>query len=817
MNTQNEPEQVGKGFVRHWQECRSADTGIPSYESVVLGNLGRLADRVALVTTRTGRADAILWAGGSFSAWLTVNPRGLKIDELPVDVRQPLGEIVHTAIASGEPAHCRCDRLAEGVVTSTTLVGVPLSNRWGETFVLIELGVAQIRTELVQAMFAATDQGILALSTVRDVTGQPTDFKIVALNQGAARLLERSGTDLQWKRLGELFPHSDIERTIAALATIVERGGRGTFDLSRTRTDGTTLYLKVEVGCVGELLSVTMTDVGDIKAQEASFRLLFENNPVPMWVVADDRTCFLAVNDAAIAHYGYDREQFLQQAPAHLVVEAACTGEGPSSGLLHRRADGSLIAVVLYERAMPFEGRQAVLEAVIDMTERRRTEARITHMAHHDALTGLPNRLLFRERLGEAIERYARTGEEAVLLCLDLDRFKVVNDTLGHPAGDTLLKEATERISGCLRRNDLVARLGGDEFAILVRGIDLPVLADGLIGRIIAEMARPFQLDDQDCYIGTSIGVACLPRDGTVPEVLLKNADLALYRAKADGGGRFHCFEPEMDAWVQARRRRENDLREALARGQFTLAYQPLMSARTDDILAFEALLRWNHPEQGPVSPAEFVPLAEETGLIIPIGTWVMHTALSEAAAWPAPIRLAVNLSAVQFRNRGLVETVRVALDASGFDPRRLEFEITESVLLNDSAANLTVLHELRAMGIRIAMDDFGTGYSSLGYLRSFPFDKIKLDRSFVSQVDENPHCKAIVRAVASLGAGLGIATTAEGVETTEQLAMLRSEGYDEVQGFLFSRAVSATEARMLIARKQLVDVACLREDERVA
>ena len=817
MNTQNEPGPIGRSLVRHWQECRSAHTGIPSYEAVVLGNLGRLADRVALVTTRMGRADAILWAGGSFSAWLKPDPCGFKIDELPVDVRQPLAEIVHTAIAGEEPAHCRCDRLAEGVVTSTDLVGVPLSNPWGETFVLIEVGVAQVRTELVQAMFAATDQGMLALSTVRDATGQPTDFKIVALNQGAARLLERSGTELQWKRLGELFPHSGIRQTIAALARIVERSGRGTFDLSRTRTDGTTLYLKVEVGCVGELLSVTMTDVGDIKAREASFRLLFENNPVPMWVVAGDRSCFLAVNDAAIAHYGYQREQFLRHAPAHLVAATAGTGEGPSSGLLHRRADGSLIEVVLYERAMPFEGRQAVLEAVIDMTERRRTEARITHMAHHDALTGLPNRLLFRERLGEAIERYARTGEDAVLLCLDLDRFKVVNDTLGHPAGDALLKEAAQRIAGCLRRNDLVARLGGDEFAILVCGIDLPLLTDGLIARIIAEMARPFRLDDQDCYIGTSIGVACLPRDGTVPEMLLKNADLALYRAKADGGGRFRCFEPEMDAWVQARRRRENDLREALARGQFTLAYQPLMSARTDDILAFEALLRWNHPEHGPVSPAEFVPLAEETGLIIPIGTWVMRTALAEAAAWPDPIRLAVNVSSVQFRHRGLVETVRVALETSGFDPRRLELEITESVLLNDSAANLAVLHELRAMGIRIAMDDFGTGYSSLGYLRTFPFDKIKLDRSFVSQVDENPHCKAIVRAVASLGASLGITTTAEGVETAEQLAMLRSEDYDEVQGFLFSRAVSASEVRALIVRTTGAAAAIVSHHERAA
>jgi diguanylate cyclase (GGDEF)-like protein/PAS domain S-box-containing protein len=811
VTARHDDGQPGKNILRRWQECRTGAAPMPSYEAVVLGSLGRLADRAALVTTCGGRAATILWAGQDFGAWLAedrVDPpagtppvEALAIEALPVDVREPVQEMVAAALASGQPAHSRCDRLAAGVVTSTRLVGVPLGNRWGEPFVLIGLDGASVRTELVQAMFTATDQGILALSTVRDGAGRPVDFKIVALNRGAERLLERTAATLQWQRVGQLFPGAITERTIATLAAMVERGGRAAFELSRPRSDGGTLHLKVEAGCVGDLLSVTMTDVGDIKAREASFRLLFENNPVPMWVVAAAGDRFLAVNDAAVAHYGYSREQFLSRAPADVAIAPdAAAGLGlQAAGSLHRRADGSTIEVSLFRRAMPFEGRQAVLEAAIDMTERRRAEARIAHMAHHDALTGLPNRVLFRDRLGEAIARHDRDGEEAVLLCLDLDKFKIVNDTLGHPVGDALLREAAERIAGCLRTDDLVARLGGDEFAILVRGTDLPVLADGLIARVIAELGRPFRLEGQDCHIGTSIGVACLPRDGTDPETLMKNADLALYRAKAEGGSTFRCFEPEMDAWVQARRRRENELREAFARGQFSLVYQPLMDARADRILAFEALLRWHHPEHGPVSPAEFVPLAEETGLIVPIGAWVMQTAFAEAAAWPETIRLAVNLSPIQFRNRNLVETVRAALATSCLDPRRLELEITESVLLADSAANLAVLHELRAMGIRIAMDDFGTGYSSLGYLRSFPFDKIKLDRSFVSQVGENTHCTAIVRAVASLGASLGIATTAEGVETAEQLAMLRAEGYDEVQGFLFSRAVPAREARRLI------------------
>ena len=813
VSAQHANLQTGKSLLRHWQECRSPGDPLPSYEAVVLGSLGRLADRAALVTTRAGQATGILWAGQDFGAWLAQDPAGrpvapvpvesVPVHAFPVDLRQPIDEVVAAALATGEPAHGRCDRLAAGVVTSTSLVGLPLGNRWGEPFVLLGLDAASVRTELVQAMFTATDQGILALSTVRDGDGRPVDFKIVALNEGAERLLERPASVLQWQRVGHLFPGTITARTIATLAAMVERGGRAAFELSRPRSDGGTLYLKVEAGCVGDLLSITMTDVGDIKAREASFRLLFENNPVPMWVVAEARDRFLAVNDAAIAHYGYSRDQFLARAPADLVIapeEAPGLGL-PATGALHRRADGSAIEVSLFERALPFGGEQAVLEAAIDMTERRLAEARIAHMAHHDALTGLPNRVLFRDRLGDAIARHARNGEESVLLCLDLDKFKIVNDTLGHPVGDALLREAAERIAGCLTKDDLVARLGGDEFAILVRGIGLPVLADGLIARVIAELARPFRLDGQDCHIGTSIGVACLPRDGTDPETLMKNADLALYRAKAEGGGTFRCFEPEMDAWVQARRRRENELREALAREQFSLVYQPLMSAQADRILAFEALLRWHHPEHGPVSPAEFVPLAEETGLIVPIGAWVMQTAFAEAAAWPEAIRLAVTLSPVQFRNRSLVETVRDALAASGLDPRRLELEITESVLLADSAANLATLHALRAMGIRIAMDDFGTGYSSLSYLRSFPFDKIKLDRSFVSQVGENTHCTAIVRAVASLGTSLGIATTAEGVETAEQLAMLRAEGYDEVQGFLFSRPVPAPAARQLIAR----------------
>ena len=812
VSAQHDDGQTGKNLLRHWQDCRTPGAPIPSYEAVVLGSLGRLADRAALVTTRAGRAARILWAGQAFGAWLAQGAEGaegpsaetLPVDALAIELREPVDEMVASALASGQPAYGRCDRLAAGVVTSTRLVGVPLGNRWGEPFVLIGFDGASVRTELVQAMFTATDQGILALSTIRDAAGRPVDFKIVALNRGAERLLERPAAALQWQRVGQLFPGAITARTIATLAAMVERGGRSAFELSRPRSDGGTLYLKVEAGCVGDLLSVTMTDVGDIKAREASFRLLFENNPVPMWVVADARDRFLAVNDAAVAHYGYSREQFLSRAPADLAIAAEeATELGlPAAGSLHRRADGSAIEVSLFQRAMPFEGRQAVLEAAIDMTERRRAEARIAHMAHHDALTGLPNRVLFRDRLGEAIARHARDGEEAVLLCLDLDKFKIVNDTLGHPVGDALLREAAERIAGCLRKDDLVARLGGDEFAVLSR-VEDAAGAVALAERLIDVVGAPYRFDGITAEIGMSVGIALAASEeghgGRDIERLLKEADLALYEAKAEGRGTFRLFEPQMDETVRERLHLERELREALQADRFELHYQPLVDLSDNRITGMEALVRWRHPERGLVSPALFIPLAEETGLIVPLGEWVLRQACRDAAGWPDGISVAVNVSPIQLRHRGFAQSVLAALATSGLVATRLELEITESVLLDDTEANLETLHTLRKLGVRISMDDFGTGYSSISYLRRFPFDKIKIDRSFVRDCAAQSEAGAIIRAIVSLGASLGITTLVEGVETEPQLATVRAEGAQEVQGYLFSPPRPAAEIAALL------------------
>ncbi len=439
------------------------------------------------------------------------------------------------------------------------------------------------------------------------------------------------------------------------------------------------------------------------------------------------------------------------------------------------------------------------LSSFEDVTEIHRAEARLVHMARHDALTGLPNRMVFREHLERMLGRARRGGPGPAVLCLDLDRFKPVNDALGHAVGDGLLRAVAARLGDCLRETDVVARVGGDEFVVVQEGGAQMDEASALAARLVGMLSAPFQVEGHQIVVGASIGIA-LAADGLEePDALLKRADLALYRAKAEGRGAFRFFEVEMDARMQEQRRLELDLRGAMALDQFELFYQPLVDAASGAVGGFEALLRWRHPERGMVSPAVFIPLAEEIGLIDTIGTWVLRTACAEAATWPAGIRVAVNLSPVQFRDRSLPAVVADALAASGLAPRQLELEITESLLLSDDEAVLAMLHEMRAMGARISMDDFGTGYSSLSYLRRFPFDKIKIDQSFVRGLSEQADCAAIVRAVVGLGRSLGMAVNAEGVETAAQLAALRAEGCGEVQGYLFSRPRPAAEVPAML------------------
>jgi diguanylate cyclase (GGDEF)-like protein len=468
-----------------------------------------------------------------------------------------------------------------------------------------------------------------------------------------------------------------------------------------------------------------------------------------------------------------------------------------ASSRIQELADGRVISIV--RRPMPGGG---LVSTTQDITELRRSEAKIAHMAKHDVLTGLPNRVLLNERLELAVAR-ARRGEIVAIHVFDLDHFKNVNDTLGHAVGDKLLKAAADRLRALARETDTVARIGGDEFAIVQVALEQPADATTLAERVIEAISAPYDIDGHQVIVGTSVGISVGPTDGVDPDELMRNADLAMYRAKSEGRGTFRFFEPGMDVRMKARRAMEGDLRKALAAGEFELYYQPVVNLESDAISGCEALIRWHHPERGMISPGEFIPLAEEIGFIVPLGEWVIRQACAVAAAWPDDLKVAVNLSPAQFRSPGLVPAVVSALASSGLAPKRLELEITETVLLEHNEATLAKLFQLRELGVRIAMDDFGTGYSSLSYLQRFPFDKIKIDRSFVKDITVANSSLNIVRAVAALANGLGIATTAEGVETQEQLDAVKDEGCTEMQGFLFSKPLPAHQIDHLIGSRQ--------------
>ena len=470
----------------------------------------------------------------------------------------------------------------------------------------------------------------------------------------------------------------------------------------------------------------------------------------------------------------------------------AAVAHGATFSKITKLPDGRVISII--NQPMADGGWVATHE---DITERLAAQERIKHLAHYDALTDLPNRVSFYERMETVLSRQRRS-ETIAVLSLDLDRFKNVNDTLGHPVGDLLLQAAADRMRSCVRSEDLVARLGGDEFAIVQGSSTQSSDVSALATRLIEAVGAPYDLDGHQVIVGASVGIAVAPTDGEKPDILMKSADLALYRAKADGGGAFRFFEAEMDARMQARHALELDLRKAIVNGEFELYYQPIVDVKTERITSCEALLRWHHPERGMVAPVEFIPVAESTGLIVPLGEWVLRQACDQAARWPDHVTVAVNLSPVQFKSRNLLPTVVNALATSGLPASRLELEITELVLLQDNEGAFEVLRQLRGLGIRIAMDDFGTGYSSLGYLRSFPFDKIKIDQSFIHDLSIKGGSIAIIRAVVGLSSSLGITTTAEGVETKEQLARLTSEGCNEVQGFLFSPPRPAAELQRL-------------------
>jgi diguanylate cyclase (GGDEF)-like protein/PAS domain S-box-containing protein len=439
-----------------------------------------------------------------------------------------------------------------------------------------------------------------------------------------------------------------------------------------------------------------------------------------------------------------------------------------------------------------------IINVVEDVTEHRRADEKIAHLAHYDALTDLPNRVLFRNQIERELGKL-KHGEQFALLYIDIDEFKGINDSLGHHVGDELLKTVASRIRGCIKQTDLIARLGGDEFAVIQTMVRSKADTEEFVRRLHDVIREPYECVGHQLSTDASIGIALAPRDGTELDQLIKNADLAMYGAKSQGRRTYRFFAPEMLASAKARLTMEQDLRQAVVDGGFEVHYQPVVDLRRNEVTGCEALLRWRHPERGMVSPAEFIPVAEDTGLIDQIGEWVLRTACAEAATWPDQIRLAVNVSPVQLKSQTLALKVTSALAASGLRPSRLELEITEAVLIRDDEAALAILHQLRAIGVRIALDDFGTGYSSLGYLKRFPFDKIKIDRCFVSDITEADGSPAIVQAVVNIAAERSMTTTAEGVETEPQRELLRNLGCTEMQGYLFSAARPGAEIRKLL------------------
>ncbi|WP_027547527.1 EAL domain-containing protein [Bradyrhizobium sp. WSM2254] len=607
---------------------------------------------------------------------------------------------------------------------------------------------------------------------------------------------EAAGHEEEWiaQRLKKLYqPGARHEQTLS--------DGRVILIEERRTDDGGVVGLRV--------------DITELKQREASFRLLFDGNPVPMIVCALDDERILGVNDAAVAHYGYSRTEFeklkirsLQAFDSEPPWTTDRSNERAARTWKHVKADGALIDLAIYSRELTYAERPAVLLALMDITERKRAEARLAFMAQHDGLTGLPNRNLLRQQVDEMLLHTRRSAEKVAVLMLGLDNFKAVNETLGHAVGDKLLRGVAKRLRSTLREEDALARLNSDEFAIVQSGLTRPEDAVMLAKRLLEAIADPYLLDGHSVVIGASIGIAMAPADGDDSEKLLKSADMALSRAKLDARGTFAFFEAALHAKAQSRRKTEVELRDAIQNDVLRPYYQPLVDLSSGRITGFEALVRWPHAERGMVSPAEFIPVAEETGLINPLGGLMLRRACFDAATWPDDVRVAVNLSPLQFRSGNLLSMVTDALKHSGLPPRRLELEITETLLLEKSAQVLATLHALRALGVRISMDDFGTGYSSLSYLRSFPFDKIKIDQSFVRDLGANREAQAIIRSIVSLGKGLGVTITAEGVETEAELSCLRAEGCDEGQGFLFSKARPNIEIISLLAAQRGIDAA---------
>ena len=625
---------------------------------------------------------------------------------------------------------------------------------------------------------------------------------------------------IQYSKVSGAFP-GDVDSYCNELAETLGRGelvrhlthlndGRVIASLSQPIGDG---------GWISIYEDITEQQLAKVRLEQTRKFLnsIVENVPAPIVVKDPDKGTFVLVNHAYEKFMGLPRERLMGKTvfdvfpptDAELiakydneaikfskrVISAELSVVTPTNG---SRIVTTTRLVVLDENDKP----HYVIAMIDDVTEKRKAEARIAHMAHHDPVTGLLNRARFTERLEDTLACAGRNAHLAVLF-IDLDHFKHVNDTLGHLIGDELLRAVADRLSGCIQEIDAVGRLGGDEFAIIQSAVAHPGDIIALVGRITAAIKAPYELGGFQTVVDVSIGIAQAPADATTSDELIKRADMALYRAKSDGRGTYRFFEPEMLARTATRRGLEASLRNSIVNGELELFYQPVVNIKEYRVVGLEALLRWRHPERGILSPLEFMGVAVETGLIVPLGEWVIRQACSDAASWPDHIKIAVNLSPAQFRSQNLAQVVINALATSGIAPSRLELEITEELLLGHNRDNLAVLEQLRKLGVQIVMDDFGIGYSSLNYLRLFPFDKIKIDRSFINEEDDLS--LAIVQAVTNLARVLMVPATAEGIETREQLEFVRAAGCTEFQGYLFSPPKPTAEILAFLRRSSQV------------
>jgi diguanylate cyclase (GGDEF)-like protein len=788
-------------IARRWQAARTGPKvgpdGLPAYEELALGNLGRFADEMAVVRCTSGHEPVILRAGSRFETVVGSTCASTPISGLFHAFSFAIGAALDGARIKRNPHLALSKALVDGMVSTVETVAFPLSCRWPGEYFLLFIRPRASRLDLAHMLINSAQQGIMALSPVEH-SGKGLDFYVLGINLGAAGYFGAHPAELQHTLLSSALARVGLTEALPLFAKAQGAAQKTSFELEY-QLGGEPMALQAGVAATEGILAVTLTDVRDIKARAALFHSLFDENPVPMYLSSADGRRFLNVNAAALNLYGYDREAFFALGFDRICDQPAGDGSAQEATSVHRTSSGATLDVIEYAKHVNVEGQPAILSTIVDITDRKRAEAHVTYLAHHDPLTGMFNRTVFTREIERLAAKAGEPGSGFAVLLVDLDDFKIVNDTHGHAAGDCLLVEMSRRLQALLRKSDILARLGGDEFAILVPGIASRAEVEDLAGRLLSEITGALRFEDTTITARASIGAAIAPLDGADMESLLKSADLALYRAKHSGKGTVQLFERSMDRRARERRALEVELRNADIGKEFEIHYQPIMSVRTGQLRGFEALLRWRHPTRGTVSPADFIPLAEETGVIDVLGRWVLAEACRMAASWPEPLVVAVNVSPVQFRRGQLVEAVSEALAGAGLDAGRLEVEITESVLLEETEGNIVILRRLREAGVRIALDDFGTGYSSMNYLRKFPFSRLKIDRSFIRDISESPESLAIVRAIIGLGASLGIDTTAEGVETALQLEMLRSEHCGELQGYLFSPPVPGDDARAII------------------